>query len=195
MPGWNVLGSFFEYGVERYNTDFGIAAAQDVPQLFFNVSLRRQFIGPLIANLLPVAVTAAMLFGMLLITTKTETQVVKAMDIVRGTAALFVVASFQHIGLRNALSSPRVFYFEYFYFVLMSLLVSTACAAVGVSDVFYTRKKSGTSEAAADRPVADSPAVPAPEPPIEEVAAQPSVVSRAEVPEPVLVARVAKGFA
>ncbi len=126
MPGWNVLGSFFEYGVERYNTDFGIAAAQDVPQLFFNVSLRRQFIGPLIANLLPVAVTAAMLFGMLLITTKTETQVVKAMDIVRGTAALFVVASFQHIGLRNALSSPRVFYFEYFYFVLyLSILLVT----------------------------------------------------------------------
>ncbi len=85
--------------------------------------------------------------------------------------------------------------FVFNFSILMSLLVSTACAAVGVSDVFYTRKKSGTSEAAADRPVADSPAVPAPEPPIEEVAAQPSVVSRAEVPEPVLVARVAKGFA
>ena len=126
LPGWDVTGAFFDYRVQSYNTDFGVAAAAEVPQLYFNVALRRQFIGPFISNLLPVAVTAMMLFGMLLITTKKETQVVKAMDIVRGTAALFVVASFQHIALRNALSSPRVFYFEYFYFTLyVAILVIT----------------------------------------------------------------------
>jgi hypothetical protein len=131
LPGWDVLGSFFAYQVQRYNTDFGIAQGQEVPQLYFSVSLRRQFLGPFISNVLPVAVTAAMLFGMLLITTKQDSQVYKAMDVVRGTAALFVVASFQHIALRNGLSSPRVFYFEYFYFVLyLSILVVTLNAIV-----------------------------------------------------------------
>jgi heavy metal translocating P-type ATPase len=79
--------------------------------------------------------------------------------------------------------------------ILTSLLVNTACGAVGVSGVFYTRKKSGTSEVVPDRPVADSPEVPAADPPVEEVAAPPAVVSGAAVPEPVLVAQVAKGFA
>lgn len=38
-----------------------------------------------------------------------------AKDIIKGAAAFFVI-SFQHIALRNALASPRLIYFEYFYF-------------------------------------------------------------------------------
>jgi heavy metal translocating P-type ATPase len=85
--------------------------------------------------------------------------------------------------------------FVFNFSILTSLLVNTACAAVGVSDIYYTRKKFGTSEAIPDRPVADAPGVPTPEPLVEEVAAEPAAVSGAAVPEPVLVAQVAKGFA
>ncbi len=79
--------------------------------------------------------------------------------------------------------------------VLTSLLVNVVCGAVGVSGVFYTRKTSGAGEAVPGRPVADPPDVPAPQPMVEEVATQPAAASGAAVPEPILVAQVAKGFA
>lgn len=72
--------------------------------------------------------------------------------------------------------------------ILTSLLINTAFGAVGVSGIFYTRKKSGAADA-----VADLPAAPAPEPAAEEVL--PAVVAGAAVPTAVPVAYVAKGFA
>lgn len=51
--------------------------------------------------------------------------------------------------------------------VLTALMVNTACGAVGVSDVFYTRKKFGTAGAAADR-AAGAPDDSIPEPPTGE---------------------------
>ncbi len=62
LPGWAVTGSYFEYRPEHYNTTFGIDARTDVPEFYFSVGLRRQVLGPFISNLLPLAVTGAMLF-------------------------------------------------------------------------------------------------------------------------------------
>lgn len=123
LPGWDVIGSFFDYREHRYSTGFGIDASAVVPELHFNVAVRRQFLGPFIANLVPVVVTLGMLFGILVISSKTEDSRLewlgfKAMDVVLGCSALFFVASFQHVSLREALQSPGVFYFEHFYFTL-----------------------------------------------------------------------------
>lgn len=79
--------------------------------------------------------------------------------------------------------------FVFNFGILTSLLVNTACGAVGVSDAFYTRKKSGASEPAPHRPVA-----PAPEPLVEDVAAHLAVFSWPAVPGPFLSAYEAKGF-
>lgn len=79
--------------------------------------------------------------------------------------------------------------------ILTSLLVNTACAAVGVSDVYYTRKKPRTSDVAADRPVADSPEVLATEPTVEAAAAQPAVASGVSFAHGVLVGDGVRGTA
>ena len=89
----------------------------------------------------------------------------------------------------SAINVAGAFFFN--FSVLASLLVNTACGAVGVSDLYYTRQKSGTREAAPDRPVADEPKIPAPWPPLG-VAAGPF---GAAVLEPVFVAQVAKRLA
>ena len=134
LPGWSVTGSYFEYRPEHYNTTFGIDARTDVPEFYFSVGLRRQVLGPFISNLLPLAVTGAMLFGILLLSTTHERRFelfgFKAIDVVLGCAALFFVASFQHVALRQALASPSVFYFEYFYFALYLAILAVSLNAI-----------------------------------------------------------------
>lgn len=85
--------------------------------------------------------------------------------------------------------------FVFKFSILTSLLVNTACAAVGVSDIFYTRRKPIPSKAAPDRPVADSPKVPVMAPPVEQAAPQPAAASGADVPWSELFAQIAKGAA
>lgn len=131
LPAWDIWGTYFDYRLNRYNTTFGAQAdggAKAAPELYFNASVRRRFIGPFIANVVPLAVAAAMLFALLLTGSKSDTSSrffgFTAKDIVKGAAALFFVVSFQHISLRNNLGSPRIIYFEYFYFAIYLALMA-----------------------------------------------------------------------
>jgi hypothetical protein len=133
LPGWDVLGSFFDFRASRYNANLGLAGFEgqrSPPELYFNVQVRRQFVGPFISNIVPLFVTAAMLFAILLTGSKREEGSsllgFTAMDVVLGCAALFFVASFQHISLRDRLVSARIMYFEYFYFMTyLALMVGS----------------------------------------------------------------------
>ncbi len=49
-----------------------------------------------------------------------------AAEIVLGASALFFVASFQHVAMREALDASDLLYFEYFYFVLYLMLMAVS---------------------------------------------------------------------
>lgn len=68
--------------------------------------------------------------------------------------------------------------FVFHFSILTSLLVNTACAAVGVSTVFYTKKTPArTSAKPPEQPVTDSPDVTVPAPTAGELAALPADVA------------------
>jgi hypothetical protein len=133
LPGWEPLDSFFEYRLHAYNANFGVRsfqALEQMPELYFSVELRRLFIGPFVSSIVPLSVAVAMLFAVLVISTRRERSTslfgFSAESSLRSCAALFFVVSFQHVALRNSLASPVLMYFEYFYFTvyLAILLVS-----------------------------------------------------------------------
>jgi hypothetical protein len=84
--------------------------------------------------MVPLAVTAGMLFALLLISSRKEASQgllgFSAAEIVLGAAALFFVASFQHVSLRESLDAGGLIYFEYFYFVLYALLMVVSVNAI-----------------------------------------------------------------
>jgi hypothetical protein len=137
LSGWDVISSYFDYRMHRYNTSIGLPTnmrPDGYPELFFNVEIRRQFLGPFVTYLVPLAVTASMLFALLLISSRREAQAgmlgFSAAEIVLGAAALFFVVSFQHSTLRDSLDAAHLIYFEYFYFGLYFLLMLVSINAI-----------------------------------------------------------------
>jgi hypothetical protein len=112
----------------------GFRGREPSPTLYFNVELKRLFLGPFVAQLVPLGVTAGMLFALLLISSRREASQgllgFSAAEIVLGTAALFFVASFQHIALRESLDTASLVYFEHFYFVLYVLMMLVSINAI-----------------------------------------------------------------
>jgi hypothetical protein len=106
----------------------------ETPELHFNVDVSRMFLGPFVAHIVPLGVTSAMLFALLLISSRREASQgllgFSAAEIVLGAAALFFVASFQHIALREMLVTPDLIYLEYFYFVVYVLMMLVAVNAI-----------------------------------------------------------------
>lgn len=145
LPGWDVEESYFDFRPHRYNTNFGLdgfPALRDTPELYFNVDLRRQVLGPFVSHVVPILVVAAMLFAILVLSSPSTPSSLfgfTAMDVVLGCSALFFVVIFDHISLRESLASSTVMYFEYFYF-----LTYLALMLVVVNAILF----------AADRPIA-----------------------------------------
>ena len=125
LPGWTFEESYFDYKYNRFTTDFGKAThrgQETLPELYFNIVARRNFLGPFISNLIPLIVVAFMLFGLLLIGTKHSEKSgwlnFNAQDILASCAALIFVIILAHIDLRGTLSAEGILYLEYFYFVM-----------------------------------------------------------------------------
>jgi hypothetical protein len=133
LPGWSLRDSVFTYRRHQYNTNFGIDdyVGQDAfPELYFNVHIKREFLGPFVLHFLPQFVVAMMLFIILLMGSK-EGEKAKwlgfaAKDIVRGSSVLIIVLIFAHSSLRRTIDSASLVYLEYFYMILYisSLLIA-----------------------------------------------------------------------
>ena len=123
LPGWTVLGSYFDFRLANYSANFGHSSFNEneqVPELYFNALVRRNILEPFISRIIPLLVALSMLFAMLLIGSKShERRAVfgfTAMDVLLGCSGLFFVVIFAHMSLREALSPSSIMYFEYFYF-------------------------------------------------------------------------------
>jgi hypothetical protein len=146
LPGWDIIGSYFDYRMHSHNASLGLPGREgeiEYPELYFNVEMRRRFLGPFVTHIVPGIVTAAMLFLLLLISSRREASEgmlgFSAAEIVLGAAALFFVASFQHTALRESLMADTVLYFEYFYFGLYLLIMLVSVNAILFASALHVR--------------------------------------------------------
>ena len=125
IPSWEITKSFFSYVKEKFRTTFGIFKSKTgsitMPELYFNVVIRRSFIGPFIGIILPIIVTLVMVFNLLITCSNNEEKTDKlgfsAGAILASTAALFFVIIVEQNELRSTLASNSIIYMDFYYFV------------------------------------------------------------------------------
>ncbi len=134
LESWEVEGTCFTYRLNSYATNFGIRAYQgqhSFPEVYYNVTLRRNFLDAFIAYMIPPLVVAIMVFAVLVLVTKDAERAsaygFNTSTVLAYCASLFFIVIFSQVSLRNALAAQGVVYLEYFYFYLYLalLLVST----------------------------------------------------------------------
>jgi hypothetical protein len=144
IAGWQIEKAFFNYATLNYSTDFGIerfVGSERQAALSYNIVVRRDFISPFIANIVPLMLIAGIGFALLSMIHR-EPERITAYDArggrVTGTsAALFFALLLAHIRLRNELVGLReTIYIEYFYFVMYA-----SCLAI-VADVLVVASRS-----------------------------------------------------
>ena len=125
IPGWEINKTYFSYVKEKLKTNLGVFKAKKgsvtIPELYYNVIIRRSFIGPFIGIVLPIIVTLVMVFILLLTCSNNEEKTEKlgfsAGAILASTAALFFVIIVEQNDLRSTLASNGIIYMDIYYFV------------------------------------------------------------------------------
>jgi hypothetical protein len=133
LSGWSIVGSFFDYKFGNYNTDLGIPdyeGEESLPELHFNVELKRNVLNALIANGIPIVVVLLMLFAIILKKTddvdESKLFGFNPSGVMRICSALFFVVLLAHIQMRNSLQIEEIVLLEYMYFIVYLAILATA---------------------------------------------------------------------
>ena len=135
--GWSPAYSGFSFSEQPYNTSFGIGDAgayQEFPELYFNLVLDRDFVGPFFEYLVFALAVAFMLFGLLALTTDDENlkarfQLTTAQVLVAASGLLFAVI-LKHNQLRIVVGSQGISYIEVIPIVLYGLIMVVVLYAI-----------------------------------------------------------------
>ena len=124
LPGWQLKASAFEFRKLKFDTNFGVErsfAKEDLPSLFYCVTIRRNIVDACLSNLLPLGVVTFLLFILVMIASRdarlvgfTQAGVGRVLNI---CAAMLFVIAFRHVDIRSRIASGEIFYLEYIYFL------------------------------------------------------------------------------
>ena len=135
--GWSPVYSGFTLAIQPYSTSFGIGAAGDVvrlPELYFNLVLDRNFVGPFIEHFVFALAVAVLLFGLLILSTddehlKARFQLSTAGVFGAASGLLFAVI-LKHNQLRGVVGSPGLSYIEVIPILLYGGVVAVVVNAI-----------------------------------------------------------------
>jgi hypothetical protein len=135
--GWDPVSSGFSYDLIRYNTDFGQrneGKAVARPDLYFNLAVERDFLGPMLEHGVLEAAIAILLFLLLvLMTHRTAEQDgagLSAFDLIVAAGGLLFAVILDHNAIRGAVESQQLVYLEYFPLILDVFIVLVVLSAV-----------------------------------------------------------------
>ena len=140
VPGWSIDRTWFGYRYRSYDTSFGAASFKDLthfPELHFNIIVRSEIVQPLVSHILPIAVMVALLYAILLLSSRYRAKAdafgFNAMNAVAAGSGFFLVAVFSHSDLRDSLSFRGINYLEYFYFLTYLVIMVVVLNALLLS--------------------------------------------------------------
>ncbi len=130
LPGWAIERTEFRQEAAERTTSFGLSSTDhdDQTELAFNLVLNRLILEPVLASLLPVAVSGFMGFALLLLVK--ESTRVNVVQLLSAYSALFFVVILSELDLRRRVSSSSMMYIEYFYFVLYGAILTVALITI-----------------------------------------------------------------
>lgn len=136
LEGWEIQKSYFSYRDNSYNTNFGLEdySHENVPELYFNVGVKRNFITPFISYMSPLIVVALLVFADLLLISKKEEDVsysgFSSSGVLGYCAALLFVLIIAHVSLRENLAADGIIYLEYFYFAMYLAILAVSADSI-----------------------------------------------------------------
>jgi hypothetical protein len=135
--GWDPVQSEFSYNLMDYNVDFGLPHGQSGepdPELFFNLSVERDPLGPLIEHVVLELAIAVLLFLLLVLMSHDSDlrdQVgLTIFDLTIAAGGLLFAVILDHNSLRNTIESQQLIYLEYFPLLLDVFIVMVVLSAV-----------------------------------------------------------------
>ena len=144
--GWVPEDSGFSYVVHRYNTTFGFDTGfeeEGAPELYFNLALKRAFLGPFVDQILFAVAVALMLFLVLVLTTSDED--IKARfglstsGVLGSASGLLFAVILKHSQLRGAIGQQAIAYLEVLPFLFYLFIPLVALNAIVLASPWEVR--------------------------------------------------------
>jgi hypothetical protein len=135
--GWDPLASEFSFDLIDYNVDFGLGygftGAPD-PELYFNLSVARDFLGPMLEHLvLEVAIAILLFFLLVLMAHDSDLQDrvgLTIFDLIVAAGGLLFAVILDHNAIRGVVESQDLTYLEWFPLILDVFIVLVVLTAV-----------------------------------------------------------------
>jgi hypothetical protein len=134
--GWDPLSSEFSYDLIDYNVDFGLDygfGAPD-PEIYFNLSVARDFLGPMLEHLVLEAAIAILLFFLLVLMahdSDLQDRVgLTIFDLIVAAGGLLFAVILDHNAIRGVVESQELTYLEWIPLILDVFIVLVVLTAV-----------------------------------------------------------------
>ena len=135
--GWDPLSSAFSYDLIDYNVDFGVSnefsGAPD-PELYFNLSVARDFLGPMLEHLVLEGAIAILLFFLLLLMahdSDLQDRIgLTIFDLIVASGGLLFAVILDLNAMRDVVESQDLTYLEWFPLILAFFIVLVVLTAV-----------------------------------------------------------------
>ncbi len=135
--GWHPEYTAFSIDFATFNTSFGLdrpVIPDSVPELFYNVGIRRNVVAPLLDHILALSVVAILLYATARLTTMDEEHQrrrgISVFDVLGYCAALMFIVILAHTGIRGSVSPDQIAYLEMFPFLLYTAILLVAMNAI-----------------------------------------------------------------
>jgi hypothetical protein len=135
--GWSPVYSGFTYSVQRFDTSLGIGDAgqyQNLPELYFNFILDRNFAGPFFEHLIFAIAVGFLLFGLMTLTTDDENLKsrfpLSTAGVLGAASGLLFAVILKHNQLRGAAGNRGVSYIESIPILLYVVIIVVVLNAI-----------------------------------------------------------------
>ena len=145
LPQWNIKASYFDFRKNSYNTTFGLGSSKwkdgnnpGPAELYFNIVVQRDFLGPFFTTILPLIIVAVIVFTVLLSASKGEGGDsflgFSGFGVVELCAAFFFIVILSQSDTMNSLQVANLIYMDYFFFIVYAMLLT-----VSINSILFTR--------------------------------------------------------
>lgn len=119
VPSSETVASFFTLRTQEFKTSFGNSESlKTYPTLSFNMVVKRIYLNPLIANLIPILIVALIMFIVLYVSSNDDDgrAGLTTMNVIQSSAGFLFILLLAHVNERNRIQTPEIAYIELFYF-------------------------------------------------------------------------------
>jgi len=119
VPSSETIASFFTLPTMEFKSTFGDSRlVKGYPTLSFNMVVKRIYMNPLIANIIPILIVALIMFIVLYVASNEEDgrSGLTTMNVIQSSAGFLFILLLAHVNERNRIETPEIAYIELFYF-------------------------------------------------------------------------------